>query len=538
MKLHIRSVLASRPAIIIPVSEVGRQSFAQAIWLSGQLPARPLCSGLSTCGRCQVRFVLDPPVPSEEERSFFSPDKINQGWRLGCRHHLPLPSADSICLELPDECFVDSANFVRVDCQATVKSFLAVDLGTTSVCWQALDCEQATVLASGQFVNPQAGAGADVVSRLAIASNFEGRGRLSSLVRRSLVELVSRLKQEKIEIEKICLAANTAMTGIFLDLDVSGLCAAPYGVDFSGNMSFSSQELPEIYIPPFPAPFVGGDIGSGLAMLMYGAEANRPAGACHASCPFVLADLGTNAELALVAADGDLYVASLPMGPALEGVGPECGQAAGPDVITSFSLGPGGLLSISPDGSQSKARGISASAYISLLACLLRLGIIDNDGHFSSQDKLRQMPLAHKIAGGKIETNGGQKRLILPRGVWLSSGDIEEFLKIRAVFAVAMKSMLAAAGLGISQLSAIFLAGALGEHIDPDALEYLGFIPQGTGKRIVTVGNTALSGAGVLLFHPEVREKLVDLCEKTRIVSLTEDSGFQSRYLAKMHFGV
>ena len=59
---------------------------------------------------------------------------------------------------------------------------LAIDLGTTSLCWRALNA-QGTPLAEGRALNPQAGAGADIMSRLAVASTAEGRELLAQLVR-------------------------------------------------------------------------------------------------------------------------------------------------------------------------------------------------------------------------------------------------------------------------------------------------------------------------------------------------------------------
>lgn len=67
---------------------------------------------------------------------------------------------------------------------------LAVDLGTTSIHWRLLD-GTGYEAASGQALNPQMGAGSDVVSRLAAARNQEGRERLGHLVLRFLQRVVS-----------------------------------------------------------------------------------------------------------------------------------------------------------------------------------------------------------------------------------------------------------------------------------------------------------------------------------------------------------
>ena len=303
---------------------------------------------------------------------------------------------------------------------------------------------QGRAVAEGRTLNPQAGAGADVMSRLAVARVAEGRAVLAGLARRQLLGIMDSLaKSGTGRVTRLCLAANTAMTDIFLDRDVEGLCAAPYRLTHSGDETVALPDFPPLYVPPLPAPFVGGDVSAGLAALL---EAGVPR-------PFVLADLGTNGELALVTETGQLWLTSVPLGPALEGIGPECGQLAGPGVVTGFTLTPLGLAaqfyeSASPDAENAAdaarhhaaqgavcpcpacqsanagqnpeglaagsaagagvgsagavARGISATGYLSLLALLLRAGALRNDGQFVANPA---MPLARKLAAGLEQPN-------------------------------------------------------------------------------------------------------------------------------------
>ena len=135
---------------------------------------------------------------------------------------------------------------------------LAVDLGTTSIHWRLLD-GTGHEAASGQALNPQMGAGSDVVSRLAAARNQEGRERLGHLVLRFLQRVVSDVG---VPVAELCIAGNTAMTSILLNEDVAGLCAAPYRLTEPGGRTAELPGLPPAWIPPQPAPFVGGDISA------------------------------------------------------------------------------------------------------------------------------------------------------------------------------------------------------------------------------------------------------------------------------------
>ena len=596
----VRLFSTSDPAFASPKSPAGAapvfivaarpgQSLSQAIWLSGQVRPLPLCGGLGRCGRCRVRFVRHAPPCLPAEEDIFSPSQLAAGWRLACRRQVSdlaasldaprdaprdAPAADAhavLDLELPPESLVPPApvhpNAPAVG-DAQSQLVLAVDLGTTSLCWRAFDT-QGRAVGEGRTLNPQAGAGADVMSRLAVARKPEGRAVLAGLARQEVQRIMDSLAQSgQGRVAKLCLAANTAMTDIFLDRDVEGLCAAPYRLAHAGNETVALSGFPPVYVPPLPAPFVGGDVSAGLAALL---EAEVPR-------PFVLADLGTNGELALVTGTGQLWLTSVPLGPALEGIGPECGQLAGPGVVTGFTLTPMGLAaryyeaasthaaqnngcpcpacqraapaqsgSAGPDTGadgdsgglgQNAARGISATGYISLLALLLRAGALRSDGQFVSNPA---MPLARKLTAGLVSAPGQARsgaRLRLPHGLWLAAADVEALLQVKAAFALALATLLRVAKLSASEVAALCLAGALSEYVNRDDLETLGFVPAALAPRIRAVGNTALDGAALLALNSKKIPPLARMCREAVVLSLVDEPNFHTDYLRQMRFGV
>jgi len=497
--------------ILSPVR--GGLTLAQHLYLAGAFSSRPLCSGAGRCGLCQIRFLTDPPTPLPMERRRIAPERLERGWRLSCvRQPEPGSSVEAV---LAKPAFLPEA--LPGGCP---EGHLGIDLGTTSIHWRF---ESGSRVLSGSFHNPQLGAGSEVMSRLALAAHPDGAARL----RQAAVQAVCSIVIEAGCIpESICLAGNTCMTYLALGLDVSGLAAAPYRVDWAGDaLAALDGALPRVYIPPLLAPFVGGDISAGLAALEFSDRKPTP--------PYLLADLGTNGEFALALPDGRFLVASVPMGPALEGVGMRRGMLAGPGAVVAFGLSPRGLEPsfYASEASGSGMKGISGTGYVSLLARLIALGIVSPSGRF---ERGAASPLAARVLAGLGDEDG--EPCLDVGGAALFASDVEALLKVKAAFGAAVKILLAEAGLAFADLRAVLLAGSLGEHVSSPDLEVLGFLPPGGAGAVRAVGNSSLDGACLAAGRPDVRRWLDGLADRTRLVDVVAVPDFQTMYLDSMRF--
>ena len=502
---------------------------SQAIWLSGNVAPVALCGGLGRCGKCRVRFLSTPPIPCAEERAILGEELVTGGWRLACRCRMP--ETDSARILVPGRMapVKPAPASTPTPGSATGREESAIwafDLGTTSIAWRAFGRESGELLCEGRCLNPQAGAGADVLSRVACALTPGGSRLLSGLVRDCLASVMAGIPHKA---EFVVVAGNTAMSEIFLQQDVSGLAHAPYHCSVRGNMTCELEGLPPVYLPPLAAPFVGGDITAGLVWLK----------AMNTPRPTLLADLGTNGEIALVT-EHQLCLASVPLGPALEGIGLECGALAAPDVVTSVTISPTGLAAATATGvpmtPQDSFQGISATGCLSLLALLRRMNVLDEEGHLGGEEeKACAPPLARRLFS-LVERMGDMARVRLHRDLWVSAGDVEEILKVKAAFAVAVDSLLERAGLAATELGSICIAGALGEHVDAGVLETLGFVPRGTGGLVRAVGNSSLEGACLLAKDPALRDWLARLCEGAIVLAPALETDFQERYVRAMRF--
>ncbi len=555
--------------IAVPVLQ---GSLLQSIYLSGLVEPLSMCSGMGSCGRCRVRFLSEsahvPPALPEDIR-ILGQERTAQGWRLSCKHK----AISGAVIELPPQVkLLQPAEASPMQQNTATGITLAVDFGSTSLHFSAVGANghsetgkttagnadnaqtghshtsipqamskarnakanNAHASAARVWVNPQMGAGADIISRIAFSLQEGGQEKLTALSQAALRRMVAQAQTEAGQpVREICLTANPAMCMLLLGKSAVGLAAAPYRLDYAGGQYETLPGLPPVWLAPLIAPFVGGDLSAGYASLACKTGNN-------AEFPFVLADMGTNGEFILALSPHKALAASLPLGPALEGIGMSCGAEARPGVITSFQLSPAGLEpQIMPGGNSTETpSGISATGYISLIAQLLKLKIIGANGLFSQDASAAVLPLARRLAANLCKRHGqtawslGQNQPLC-----LTASDVEEMLKIKAAFSLALKLLLRESGLCFTDLKALYLAGALGEHANTEDLQALGFIPAGSGNKIQSIGNSSLAGAELLAARPELRQNVTEWAKKVQVVDIVSQNDFQRLYTEEMQFG-
>lgn len=519
----------------------GFATCAQAVYTSGLVPAPALCSGLGRCGQCAMRFVTAAPPACAEDEQVLDAADLEAGWRLGCRH---APAAGMELVLPPPPLRRTSGGAAR----KTSACLLAVDLGTTSLHWRVLDAADGEVLAGGEELNPQMGAGSEVMSRLAYASRPGQALTLRLLTLRRLQEIVQQAEAFG-KVTQMCVAGNTVMTSLLLGAPLAGVSRAPYRLEYAGGEVVHPAQgleeagefaaLPPAYVPPQIAPFIGGDVAAGLAYLRFG-----PAG--PAALPCLLADFGTNGEFVLWLEEGRALAASVALGPAIEGIGLTCGTVARPGAVTGFDLLPTGLAPrhLEPDGDAVQGgragdTGITGTGYLSLLHRLRSVGLLDEEGGFAAANTPGLSPLARRLAAGLSAETGGLELPLRQGRAWLLPADVEEILKVKAACNLAFSRLLREAGLEARELRAIHLAGALGRHVGVENLEGLGFLPPGSGARVRLLGNSSLEGAALLL-DPENGEQrrrwTATLAAGTRVLDLAEDETFSEDFFKRMNF--
>lgn len=486
-----------------------QETVAQALFRHGWFADLPLCAGLGRCGYCRVCFAAPVPAATVEEHEVFSRQEIAQGWRLACRHRVEDTSRQILLArEVPQPWPA-----VR-PCAEPMG--LAIDVGTTQIKWMT-ECK-------GQWhrdtaLNPQMGAGAEVLSRLHWA--LQAPQEQSFLAELVLTRLRKALAGQTAGWEGACLVGNPVMLGILAGWDLAPLTRPPYALAPQSSQADLGPSLPVVYVPPLLGGFVGGDVSGGLCAL-FDHEIDT------LQFPLLYADLGTNAEFVLAVDPERWYAASIPLGPALEGVGLSCGTVYSEKAWTQFAVGPQGL-SGHPD--QAQPDGLTGSGVLSLLAHLRRANAMNVAGQWQAG----QTPLERRIAQG-WETRRGEPYFRLSPKLTLSASDVEEVLKVKAIFTLGLQRLFRQAGLDNAACRQVHLAGNVSSHIQPNDLVELGFLPRMWQPRVHLRGNLALEGAMLLAQKRGLREWIAARAATTRLVELAGAASATNGFVHHMHF--
>lgn len=387
---------------------------------------------------------------------------------------------------------------------------IALDIGTTTLAAVLVDLSNGNILDSRSMLNPQRLCGADVISRIAACSDGQ-LPLLQDLIRtatRQLVEqLLSAANGQPVGPMTVC--GNTTMIHIFCGVDPSPIGVAPYTPVFTETKQYTGDELKlpvqTVFVLPSAAGYIGSDVICGIHALGNSPEVR------------LLADLGTNGELALILADR-IVCASTAAGPALEGANIECGTGGIPGAICAVS----DTLELTTVSGAAPV-GICGSGLTDLIAVLLRREVIDETGALDEE------------CGGELEFRIDDQRFYLREHIWLSQKDIRQFQLAKAAIHAGIETLCESAGLRCKDIGKLYVAGGLGYYLAQESMLNTGLIPRSFAGKLETPGNTALAGAVRCLLERE-RQTLCSIADSIEICELTCRSDFSDRFIDAMCF--
>ncbi|RLE77519.1 MAG: hypothetical protein DRJ56_02190 [Thermoprotei archaeon] len=392
---------------------------------------------------------------------------------------------------------------------------LAVDVGTTKIAAYLIDLEGGESLAEGYVLNPQGKYGDDVISRITHVMREPGRlAEMHEMTVEAIEGLAKRLCAEAgasvSDVHAACFVGNTVMLSILLGVDPTPIGRAPFAPYLSESVEGYCDELgfrsvgdAWFYVPPSITGFVGADAVADILT----AELLKP------PRPYLLLDIGTNTEIAL-ATEEELAVASAPAGPALEGGNVSCGVKSLEGAVYRVEIR-GGAVSYKAYGSE--PLGLSGSGVISAVAELLRHGLLDRSGRMAEGLK------------GRFE--------IVPGKVCLTQRDVREVQKAKAAISSGWRILLEMAGLEASDLERVFICGSFGSNIDPRDALTLGLIPPVPLARVAVLGNSAGTGARLMLKSEEARGRAEEIARAAKFVELASHPEFMRVWLSSLSFG-
>jgi len=323
------------------------------------------------------------------------------------------------------------------------------------------------------------------------------------------------------------------MQQLVAGMDPSALGELPFVPLFSAGMAAPARRLglnvhpaARLYLFPQVGGFVGGDTVAGMLAAHYD----------RLERPTLLVDIGTNGEIALFTGR-EILCASTAAGPAFEGARIKQGMRATAGAIEQVWIEDGDVHTRVLGGVA--AVGLCGTALIDAVAEMLRCGVLDETGRIPDADEL---PADLPEAIRRRVIAGDEPRFVLAwraggqAAVSLCQRDIRELQLASGAIRAGIETLLGQAGLDVSQLGAVLLAGAFGNYIRRQNAQRIGLFPPLPAERIKFIGNASSMGAKMALLSADARSRAERIRACSRHIDLGTDPSFQAAFGLAMLF--
>jgi len=395
---------------------------------------------------------------------------------------------------------------------------LALDIGSTNIECSLFDLSSGLKLFETGIENPQTRYGADVLTRVQRSMMGEFReltDRLLEGINSLVVEVCRKNSISPDDIFAITVAGNTIMSHFFLGLDVNNIPISPYIPGVNRPVFTNAEEAglginqnAVVYVFPNSGSYVGGDIISGI--LFSGLHKEEE--------PVLFIDVGTNVEITLGCRDWIMTGAGA-AGPALESGVAGIGKKAGAGTISRVKIDrKSGKLQMDVISGAEPA-GICGSGLIDLVSELYSANIIDQSGRFTGS------------VSGTVEKEGTRAYLLHKSGtqaLCLTETEIKNFLLSKAAMFSFLYVFVRSVGLAFRDIKKVYVAGALGCGINPESAINIGMLPDIPRERFIQLGNSSLSGAGMVLLDRGLLSEVDDIAGKITYREMNEDAELMS----------
>jgi len=373
---------------------------------------------------------------------------------------------------------------------------IALDIGTSGLRCQAIDLATKQTVATA-ITQRHPIPGMNVIDHVNFAIK-SGEDVANGLIIRCVNQLFSKLGIDLGHVKRVAVCGNPFQLSLFQNIEIRDLAYAgknmlnELGVVSpprdgailkAKDMGILGMPDAEVIIPPAVRHEIGADA---MAMLMI-------TGVLDSKEPCMVADYGTNAEMALICGDGRIITGSAAAGPAMEGQEIERGMLAAPQAISDVNITKEGwkceVLNQNMIGVQSDTVDPSTGKVVVTSPKGIRaIGITGTGVVATIYDGLK----SNTIISPKIITGDG--KLHLQDGINITSHDVDEAGKAIGALRAGFLTLLHEAGMWTNDVHVAYMSGASGLYVDAKKALGIGMVVPGVTK-IVQFGNTSIEMA-------------------------------------------
>lgn len=506
------------------------------------------CGGNGTCGKCKMR-IMAGSVNYNKSNSKLSQEDYEDNWRLACQSTVE----GDVTLWVPASAsdYISGIMTASVNTLAELKTYgealdevfrhgiergvseegygIGVDIGTTTCAVALIDLKTGIIKSRATHGNGQIRYGADVINRIIQQGRPGGRDRLQkAILEETLIPMFESVcksaKVDPMNVNRVVIAANTTMEHLLVKANGDSVRLMPFKPEFLIHEDMKAEDLrlpinpnARVILSPNVGSYVGGDITAGVlpAMLWNREEMS------------LFIDLGTNGELVFGNKDYMLTCACS-AGPAFEGGDISCGMRATKGAIDSCVIEPGSLYPHFTTVGRGRPAGMCGSGLIDIVAELYKVGAINAQGKFDVEnERIRD------------DGYGGKEYVLMPaeesatgRDVYISEGDIDNFIRAKGAIFSATRTMLKSVDMTIDDISHVIIAGGIGQGINMGNAMMIGMLPKADLSKYGYIGNSSLTGACAMLVSDEATEKVMEIQSNMTYIELSTEPGYMDEFSA------
>jgi uncharacterized 2Fe-2S/4Fe-4S cluster protein (DUF4445 family) len=417
---------------------------------------------------------------------------------------------------------------------------IAVDIGTTTIAAYLLNMLTGEKIATYSCLNPQRKFGADVISRISHTTKHpDGLEEMHRTVIDALNLAAENLAEsaglKSGDLYQMVCVGNTTMLHFLLNISAQNIAAAPFIPVTTQGLTVTAAEIglrlnknAIVTVVPAVAAYIGADTVA--AVLASGIDRGKPVS--------LLVDLGTNGEIVL-GNNQWMLACSAAAGPAFEGANIRDGIGGIRGAIDSYSIAkdtPFTTIDAAPP------IGICGSGLIDIASELYQAGIISGTGRLESDragletddsglhNRLTSIDgMAAFIVAQAHETGHGHE-------ITITQKDIRELQSAKAAIAAGINVLVNKAGICLSDIAKVYLAGGFGAYINIENALNIGLIPPGLRGKIESIGNAAGTGAVTILGSRHALRRANLIKKKIRYIELSSCPEFNDFFIDAMIF--
>ncbi|MDR0356507.1 MAG: ASKHA domain-containing protein [Deltaproteobacteria bacterium] len=416
---------------------------------------------------------------------------------------------------------------------------LALDIGTTTVVLSLIDLTDGRELGSASMINPQTAHGLDVLSRIAYAQE-NGRTGLDALqssvvggVEQLALSLCRERGLEPTSLYQLAAAGNATMLHLFLGLAPDSLGLAPFAPTLTRRLSCRGAELgfkelgsTSVFCLPSVSAYIGADIVAGAYVCRLKSRREN----------ILFIDIGTNGEV-ILSEQGRMISCSCAAGPAFEGMNISRGMRAAEGAVEDVRLKmEQGQLSVELKiiGDVAPA-GFCGSGVMAAARELLKIGLVRPNGSLA---KKADLPADDPRRALCLEISGKPAvRLSLDSDdLVFTQKDVRQIQLAKGAILSAIRALLAKAGLDMSALDRVIVAGQFGAYLSAESLTGCGVIPEELGEKLKYAGNTSKVGAYMALMSSRVTSEMDELAGEIDYFELGGLENYDRLFASAMRF--